>query len=79
VYALIFVKPIEFIGTVFYSNFDIKVLAQGVYSFAKLFSKLGGVTRKWQNGVLSSYLFWMLIGLISLISYYFIKLQVWNF
>ena len=78
-YALIFVKPIEFIGTLFYSNFDIKVLSKGVYSFAQLFSKLGGVTRKWQNGVLSSYLFWMLIGLISLISYYFIKLQIWNF
>ncbi len=79
VYNFLFVKPIEYVSKMAYSFIEIKVLNRGVYSFANLFGKAGSLIRYWQTGLLSSYLFWMLIGLIGLISYYIIKIQFWNF
>ncbi len=35
--------------------------------------KTGNVTRKWQNGFLSSYLLWMVLGLVVIIGSYFIN------
>ena len=79
VYNFLFVKPIEYVSKMEYSFIEIKVLNRGVYSFANFFGKAGSLIRYWQTGLLSSYLFWMLIGLIGLISYYIIKIQFWNF
>ena len=79
VYNFLIVKPIEYVSKMAYSFIEIKVLNRGVYSFANLFGKAGSLIRYWQTGLLSSYLFWMLIGLIGLISYYIIKIQFWNF
>ena len=50
----------------------------GVYALANGIVNTAAQTRKWQNGFLSSYLFWMVLGLISFISYYILKLTVWH-
>jgi len=78
-YDLLFVKPIEWLSKTCYAIVEIKVLNQGVFGLANLFGKTGSLIRNWQTGLLSSYLFWMVFGLIGLISYYIIKLQFWNF
>ena len=75
VYNYLIVNPIEYLSKMAYSFIEIKVLNQGVFGFAYLFGKAGSIIRYWQTGLLSSYLFWMVIGLIGLISYYIIKLQ----
>ena len=78
-YDLLFVKPIEWLSKTCYAIVEIKVLNQGVFGLANLFGKTGSLIRNWQTGLLSNYLFWMVFGLIGLISYYIIKLQFWNF
>jgi large subunit ribosomal protein L27 len=52
-------------------DFTIYALADGILNTATQ-------TRKWQNGFLSSYLFWMVLGLILFVSYYILKLTVWH-
>jgi len=78
-YDLLFVKPLERLSKTCYAIVEIKVLNQGVFGLANLFGKTGSLIRNWQTGLLSNYLFWMVFGLIGLISYYIIKLQFWNF
>jgi len=78
-YDLLFVKPLEWLSKTCYAIVEIKVLNQGVFGLADLFGKTGSLIRNWQTGLLSNYLFWMVFGLIGLISYYIIKLQFWNF
>jgi NADH-quinone oxidoreductase subunit L len=73
-YNFLFVRPIEYVSKVIYSTIEIKGLNQGVFGFANLFGKAGSLVRYWQTGILSSYLFWMVVGLIGLISYYIIKI-----
>jgi NADH-quinone oxidoreductase subunit L len=75
IYNFLFVKPLESISTMIYNFFDISILKNGVIGFAGLFEKTGNLTRKWQSGFLSSYLFWMVLGLVGLISYYILKIQ----
>ena len=77
-YDLIFVQPLlklsQFVATVF----DIQILRNGVYAIADNIVNTAAQTRKWQSGLLSSYLFWMVLGLILFISYYILKLTVWH-
>lgn len=73
-YNFLFVKPIEFLSKAFYNVVEIKVLNRGVFGITDVFGKFGSLIRYWQTGLLSSYLFWMVIGLIGLISYYIIKI-----
>jgi multidrug transporter EmrE-like cation transporter len=54
-------------------HFDTLVLKNGIFSFAGLVEKTGNVTRKWQSGFLSSYLLWMVLGLVVIIGSYFIN------
>ena len=79
VYNFLFVKPLEVISKTIYSYFDTLVLRNGVFTIAGLIEKTGNITRKWQSGFLASYLFWMLLSIVGLITYYVIKLQFWNY
>jgi NADH-quinone oxidoreductase subunit L len=78
IYDQLFVQPLlklsQFVATVF----DIQILRNGVYALANGIVNTAAQTRKWQNGFLSSYLFWMVLGLILFISYYILKLTVWH-
>jgi NADH-quinone oxidoreductase subunit L len=77
-YDFLFVKPLEAISKFIYTYFDILVLKNSVYAVAGLIARTGNLTRKWQSGLLSSYLFWMLVSIVGLIGYYVIKIQFWN-
>ena len=77
-YNFLFVKPLEVISKFIYTYFDILILKNGVYAVAGLIARTGNLTRKWQSGLLSSYLFWMLVSIVGLIGYYVIKIQFWN-
>ena len=78
IYNTLFVKPLlalsDFIGKVV----DIQLLRNGVYALADGILNTANLTRKWQTGFLSSYLFWMVFGLIIFVAYYILKLSVWH-
>lgn len=78
IYDQLFVQPLlqlsQFLATVF----DVQILRNGVYALANGLLQTANQTRKWQNGFLSSYLFWMVLGLILFVSYYILKLTVWH-
>ena len=57
---------------------DILKLRNGVYALADGILNTANLTRKWQTGFLSSYLFWMVFGLIIFVAYYILKLSVWH-
>jgi NADH-quinone oxidoreductase subunit L len=79
IYNFLFVKPLEGISKLIYTHFDVLILKNGVFAIAGLIEKTGNITRKWQSGFLSSYLFWMLLSIVGLITYYVIKIQFWNY
>ncbi|MFM7684136.1 MAG: NADH-quinone oxidoreductase subunit L, partial [Bacteroidota bacterium] len=72
-YNFLFVKPTEWLSSSVHHYFDVLVLKNGIFGFAGLVEKTGNVTRKWQNGFLSSYLLWMVLGLVVIIGSYFIN------
>lgn len=78
IYNAIFVKPLlalsDFAGKVL----DIQLLRNGIYAIADGVINTANLTRKWQSGFLSSYLFWMVFGLILFVAYYILKLSVWH-
>ena len=78
IYHAVFVRPLlafsDFIGKVV----DIQMLRNGIYALADGILYSANLTRKWQTGFLSSYLFWMIFGLITFIAYYILKLSVWH-
>ena len=78
IYHAVFVKPLlalsDFVGKVV----DVQLLRNGVYAIADGILNTANLTRKWQTGFLSSYLFWMVFGLIIFVAYYLLKLSVWH-
>jgi NADH-quinone oxidoreductase subunit L len=72
-YNFLFVKPIEWLSNSIFRYFDIFILKNGIFGFASLVEKTGNVTRKWQTGFLSSYLLWMVLGLVVIVGSYFIN------
>jgi NADH-quinone oxidoreductase subunit L len=73
VYNFLFVKPLEWISVKIHAFVEVLALNKSVYGFAGLIGKTGDIVRKWQTGVVSNYLFWMVLGVISLVVYYLIK------
>ncbi len=78
IYQTIFVQPILWLSTTLASQFEQRVLNNGIFRLASAIEASGNYTRKWQSGFLSSYLFWMVMGIIGFISYYIIKSTFWN-
>ena len=77
-YQTIFVQPILWLSTTLASQFEQRVLNNGIFRLTSAIEASGNYTRKWQSGFLSSYLFWMVMGIIGFISYYIIKSTFWN-
>jgi NADH-quinone oxidoreductase subunit L len=73
IYNFLFVKPLEWISVKIHAFVEVLALNKSVYGFAGLIGKTGDIVRKWQTGVVSNYLFWMVLGVISLVVYYLIK------
>lgn len=72
IYDVVFVKPTEWISKFFYNIIEIQVLNRLIYGFASFVGKSGEIVRKWQTGIVSSYILWMVFGIVGLIVYYFI-------
>jgi NADH-quinone oxidoreductase subunit L len=73
IYHFLFVKPTEWISTNVYNLFETSILNRSVYRFADLVNKSGDIVRKWQTGIVSSYILWMVFGIVGFVAYYLIK------
>ncbi|MFN5418194.1 MAG: NADH-quinone oxidoreductase subunit L [Flavobacteriia bacterium] len=72
IYNVLFVKPTEWISKAFYNIIEIGLLNRLVYGFASMIGKSGEIVRKWQSGIVSSYILWMVFGIVGMVVYYFI-------
>ncbi|MFN5846712.1 MAG: hypothetical protein ACK46O_13485, partial [Flavobacteriia bacterium] len=52
---------------------ELFVLNKSVYGLVGLIDRSGELVRKWQTGIISSYLLWMVVGIIGLGVYYLVK------
>jgi NADH-quinone oxidoreductase subunit L len=77
-YDLVFVKPSEKMGIFLNAIVETKGISAGIFGLASLTDKSGNAIRKLQNGIVSSYLFWMVVGLIMIIVFYLINSLSWN-
>lgn len=77
-YTVCFVRPIEWLASSGYKNFEVSVIYRSVNIFARVFDYSGALILKLQRGILTSYIFWMILGLIFFISYFIINLKFWN-
>lgn len=66
VYATVFVQPVLWISRQLNHIIEIRGLRAGVFALARGISNLGQPLARLQNGLVSSYLFWMVLGLILL-------------
>jgi NADH-quinone oxidoreductase subunit L len=73
-YDKLFVKPTEWIAEKLHSLVELFALNKSIYGFVGLIDRSGELVRRWQSGIVSGYLFWMVLGVASLILYYLIKL-----
>ena len=78
IYNTVFVKPLLALSDFTAKVLDIQLLRNGVYALADGILNTANLTLKWQTGFLSSYLFWMVFGLIIFVAYYILKLSVWH-
>lgn len=72
IYNALFVKPIEWLSKIGYSIIEIAILNRIVFGFASMLGKSGEIVRKWQSGIVSSYILWMIFGIVGFIVYFFI-------
>jgi NADH-quinone oxidoreductase subunit L len=72
-YNLLFVRPTIWLSEKLYSLFEIPVIYGSVIGLARSIGLAGELIRKWQTGVVSSYLLWMVTGVIGLVVYYLVK------
>jgi NADH-quinone oxidoreductase subunit L len=73
IYHALFVKPIEWLSNALHNWIDQLILHKSIQGAVLLIGKSGDLVRKWQSGLVASYLFWMVIGIIGLVVYYLIK------
>jgi NADH-quinone oxidoreductase subunit L len=73
IYNFLFVAPIEWLSIKGHQFIEMFVLNKSILGFVGLIGKSGELVRKWQTGIVASYLFWMVAGIIGLITYYLIK------
>jgi hypothetical protein len=52
---------------------ELMVLNRLVYALTSVIDLSGQLVRKWQTGIVSSYVFWMVTGIIGLMVYYIVK------
>jgi NADH-quinone oxidoreductase subunit L len=79
IYHALFVKPIEWKASKVLPFIENNILVKGIGLLTHMISFSGSQIRKIQTGILSSYFFWMILGIVGLISYYLIYIELWNF
>lgn len=72
-YDWMVVKPIEWLGFQTNHSVEERGLKSGISGLGMLTGKAGNALRKLQNGYVSSYLSWMVIGMILLVVFYLLN------
>ena len=72
-YHMLFVKPVEWLGVQTQNIVEEKGIKSGIDGFTNLIGRAGNLLRRLQNGSVSSYLSWMVIGMILFVVFYLIK------
>ena len=72
-YNALFVKPLEWLSVKLHQFIELFVLNKTIFGITSLIDKSGQLVRKWQTGIVSSYLFWMVSGIVGLMVYYLVK------
>jgi NADH-quinone oxidoreductase subunit L len=73
IYNALFVIPIEWLSVKLHQFVELFVLNKTIFGITSLIDKSGQLVRKWQTGIVSSYLFWMVSGIVGLMVYYLVK------
>jgi NADH-quinone oxidoreductase subunit L len=73
IYNALFVKPLEWLSVKLHQFVELFVLNKTIFGITSLIDKSGQLVRKWQTGIVSSYLFWMVSGIVGLMVYYLVK------
>jgi NADH-quinone oxidoreductase subunit L len=73
IYNALFVAPIEWLSNFAYKFVEIFTLNRSIFGIVGLIDRSGQLVRKWQTGIVSSYLLWMVVGIIGLVVYYLVK------
>ncbi len=79
IYNALFVKSVEWKASKVLPFIENSILIKGIGLLTHMISFSGSQIRKIQTGILSSYFFWMILGIVGLISYYLIYFKLWNF
>ena len=77
-YQFAIVKPSENLGSFLKNIVEIKGINAAIFGLANLSVNAGNQIKKLQNGLVSSYLFWMVIGIIMLLVSYLLNTVQWN-
>jgi NADH-quinone oxidoreductase subunit L len=72
-YNTLFVKPVEWISAALHRFVEVMFLNRLIDGFIWVIDLSGQLVRKWQTGIVSSYLFWMVTGIVGLMVYYIVK------
>ncbi len=78
-YHALFVKPTEWKAEKVLPFIEHSIIGKGISLLTHMIVFSGTQIRRIQTGVLSSYFFWMIVGIVGLISYYLIYFKLWNF
>ncbi|MFN5879524.1 MAG: NADH-quinone oxidoreductase subunit L [Flavobacteriales bacterium] len=73
IYNALFVMPVTWLSEKGHQFIELFVLNKSVYGLVGLIDRSGELVRKWQTGIISSYLLWMVVGIIGLGVYYLVK------
>lgn len=79
IYHALFVKPTEWKAEKVLPFIEHSIIGKGISLLTHMIVFSGTQIRRIQTGVLSSYFFWMIVGIVGLISYYLIYFKLWNF
>jgi NADH-quinone oxidoreductase subunit L len=77
-YHSLFVKTTEWKSEKVLPVIENGILVRIISTLTTLVVSSGNQIRKIQTGILSSYYFWMIIGIVGLIGYYLIYFKFWN-
>ena len=77
-YNFLFVKPTEWISEKLLVLYETRFLASGIFGVAETIEESGLQGRKIQTGILSNYLYYMVIGLILFLGYSLYYFKFWN-
>ena len=73
IYNALFVAQVAWLSEKGHQFIELFVLNKSVYGLVGLIDRSGELVRKWQTGIVSSYLLWMVVGIIGLGVYYLVK------